>query len=75
MGFEDQVEQSLPRHCRKMNGRPKRTYELTSSMSAGRVALGSGNQKKLPGNLAGLGVERVHACFQETMNARELLAA
>ena len=32
MGFEDQVEQSLPRPCRKMNGRPKRTYELTSSI-------------------------------------------
>src|SRR5262245_43208320 len=30
--FEDQVEQSLPRPCRKMNGRPKRTYELTSSI-------------------------------------------
>src|SRR5262249_49136101 len=24
--------QSLPRPCRKMNGRPKRTYELTSSI-------------------------------------------
>src|SRR4029453_10634472 len=32
MGFEDQVAQSLPRPCRKINGRPKRTYELTSSI-------------------------------------------
>ena len=32
MGFEDQAEQSLPRPCREMNGRPKRTYELTSSI-------------------------------------------
>ena len=32
MGFEDQAEQSLPRPCREMNGRSKRTYELTSSI-------------------------------------------
>src|SRR5215471_11921534 len=32
MGFEDQLEQSLPRPCREMNGRSKRTYELTSSI-------------------------------------------
>jgi hypothetical protein len=25
--FEDQAEQSLPRPCREMNGRPKRTYD------------------------------------------------
>src|SRR6516162_9145051 len=30
--FEDQAEQSLPRPCREMNDRPKRTYELTSSI-------------------------------------------
>jgi hypothetical protein len=32
MGFQDQAEQPLPRPCREMNGRPKRTYELTSSV-------------------------------------------
>src|SRR5258705_11896527 len=32
MGFEDKAEQSLPRPCREMNGRSKRTYELTSSI-------------------------------------------
>jgi len=32
MGFEDEVEQSLPRPCRQTNGRSKRTYELTSSI-------------------------------------------
>src|SRR6476646_2338346 len=31
-GFEDEVEQSLARRCRQTNGRPKRTYELTSSI-------------------------------------------
>ena len=32
MGFEDEVEQSLPRPCRQTNGRSKRTCELTSSV-------------------------------------------
>ena len=32
MGFEDEAEQSLGRPCRQMNGRSKRTYELTSSI-------------------------------------------
>jgi hypothetical protein len=32
MGFEDEAEQSLGRHCRYTNGRSKRTYELTSSI-------------------------------------------
>src|SRR5262249_45082105 len=32
MGFEDKVEQSLARPCRRGNGRVKRTYELTSSI-------------------------------------------
>src|SRR5262249_54596816 len=32
MGFEDEVEQSLARPCRRDNGRFKRTYELTSSI-------------------------------------------
>src|SRR4249920_2343889 len=31
-GFEDEVEQSLPRPCRQTNGRSKRTCELTSSI-------------------------------------------
>src|SRR6516164_474573 len=33
MGFEDEVEQSLARPCRRGNGRFKRTYELTSSIA------------------------------------------
>src|SRR3974377_371440 len=33
MGFEDEVEQSFGRPCRRLtNGRFKRTYELTSSI-------------------------------------------
>src|SRR5665213_3652293 len=32
MGFENEVEQSLGRPCRKTDGRSKRTYELTSSI-------------------------------------------
>src|SRR5262249_47300703 len=32
MGFEDEVEQSFARPCRRGNGRFKRTYELTSSI-------------------------------------------
>ncbi len=32
MGFEDEVEQSLGRPCRRLNGRSKRTHELTSSI-------------------------------------------
>ena len=32
MGFEDEVEQSLARPCRQLNGRSKRTCELTSSI-------------------------------------------
>src|SRR4030088_3295397 len=32
MGFEDEVEQSLPRPYRETNDRSKRTYELTSSI-------------------------------------------
>jgi hypothetical protein len=32
MGFEDEVEQSLPRPCHQMTGRSKRTCELTSSI-------------------------------------------
>src|ERR1700722_4513239 len=32
MGFEDEVEQSLPRPCRQTNGGSKRTCELTSSI-------------------------------------------
>ena len=32
MGFEDGVEQSVPRPYRQMNGRSKRTCELTSSI-------------------------------------------
>src|SRR5674476_1065056 len=32
MGFEDEVEQSLPRPFRQTNGRSKRTCELTSSI-------------------------------------------
>jgi hypothetical protein len=32
MGFEDEVEQSLPRRCRETNGRSKQTCELTSSV-------------------------------------------
>src|SRR5271154_796447 len=32
MGFEDEVEQSLGRPCRKANGRSKRPRELTSSI-------------------------------------------
>jgi hypothetical protein len=32
MGFEDEVEQSIGRRCRKTNGRSKRTNELTSSI-------------------------------------------
>ena len=31
-GFEDEVEQSLPRPCRQTNGGSKRTCELTSSI-------------------------------------------
>ncbi len=31
MGFEDDVEQSLPRPCRQMDDGSKRTCELTSS--------------------------------------------
>ena len=32
MGFEDEVEQSFGRPCRQLNGRSKRTCELTSSI-------------------------------------------
>jgi len=32
MGFEDEVEQSVGRPCRRCDGRFKRTYELTSSI-------------------------------------------
>src|SRR5215813_1176043 len=32
MGFEDEVEQSFARPCRRGNGRFKRTYDLTSSI-------------------------------------------
>ena len=32
MGFEDEVEQSIPRPCRQTNGRSKRACELTSSI-------------------------------------------
>jgi hypothetical protein len=32
MGFENEVEQSMPRPCRHTNGRSKRTCELTSSI-------------------------------------------
>ena len=32
MGFEEEVERSLPRPCRQTNGRSKRTCELTSSV-------------------------------------------
>ena len=32
MGFEDEVEQSFGRPCRRTDGRFKRTYELTSSI-------------------------------------------
>src|SRR4051812_1060557 len=32
MGFEDEVEQSVTRPCRRTNGRCKRTCELTSSI-------------------------------------------
>ena len=32
MGFEDEMEQSLPRPCRQTNGRFKRKYGLTSSI-------------------------------------------
>src|SRR5215831_19799749 len=32
MGFEDEVEQSQRRPCRQINGRSKRTCELTSSI-------------------------------------------
>ena len=32
MGFEDEAEQSFGRPCRQMNGRSKRTCELTSSI-------------------------------------------
>jgi hypothetical protein len=32
MGFEDEVEQSQMRPCRQINGRSKRTCELTSSI-------------------------------------------
>jgi hypothetical protein len=32
MGFEDEVEQSVPRPCRQTNGRFKRKCELTSSI-------------------------------------------
>ena len=32
MGSEDEVEQSFGRPCRQLNGRSKRTYELTSSI-------------------------------------------
>src|SRR5438445_13892924 len=32
VGFEDEVEQSLPRPCRQCDGRSKRTYDLTPSI-------------------------------------------
>ena len=32
MGFEDEVEQSVPRPCRQTDARSKRTCELTSSI-------------------------------------------
>ena len=32
MGFEDEAEQSIGRPCRQLNGRSKRTYDLTSSI-------------------------------------------
>ena len=32
MGFEDEVEQSLPRPCHQTDDRSKRTHELTSSI-------------------------------------------
>ena len=32
MGFEDEVEQSIGRPCRQLNGRSKRHCELTSSI-------------------------------------------
>ena len=32
MGFEDEVEQSVTRPCHRINGRFKRTCELTSSI-------------------------------------------
>ena len=32
MGFEDEVEQSLGRPCRRTDGRSKRTYDLASSV-------------------------------------------
>ena len=32
MGFEDEVEQSLPRRCHQTDDRSKRTHELTSSI-------------------------------------------
>ena len=32
MGFEDEAEQSMRRPYRQINGRSKRTYELTSSI-------------------------------------------
>jgi hypothetical protein len=38
MGFEDEVEQSFARPCRRGNGRFKRTYELTSSIVPRRTS-------------------------------------
>jgi len=32
MGFEDEAEQSFGRSCRQVDGRSKRTFELTSSV-------------------------------------------
>jgi hypothetical protein len=32
MGFEDEAERSFGRPCHQMNGRSKRTYDLTSSI-------------------------------------------
>jgi D-galactarolactone isomerase len=41
MGSEDRVEQSLGRPCRPMNGRSRRTCELTSKAAPERLVWGS----------------------------------
>ncbi len=59
MGFEDQAEQSLPRPCRDMNGRPKRTYELTSIH--GTCPTGESRAQQANSGLYASGAGRVHS--------------
>jgi hypothetical protein len=65
MGFEDEVEQSFGRPCRRTDGRFKHTYELTSSIVPRGNRLAQARPSNSRSESGAVGVTRISAAVTD----------